>query len=108
MVAETQQEVADVDLELGDTVRLTHPDIMIAEDTTVYAGYRAGDPLATIMAGYVDPDTAATIKAGAKVQLLEGRHRYEITTIETRPLDGRLLYTGRQIDVSRSPLSEPF
>ena len=97
-----------VDLELGDFVRLTHPDVQAGEDTTIFAGYRAGSPLATITAGYIDPDTSATIKAGAKVELAEGRHRYEITSIETRPLEGRILYTARQADVSRSPLSEPF
>ncbi len=96
-----------VDLEIGDMIRLTHADLQVTEDTTVYAGYRAGDPLATIKAGYTDPDTSATIKAGAKVELNEGRHRYEVYEIETRPLEGAIHFTGRQADLSRAPLPEP-
>lgn len=96
------------DLEIGDRIRLTHVDVQVCEDTTVHAGYRAGGPLATIKAGYVDPDTSATIKAGAKVELNEGRHQYEINAIETIPLEGKIRFQGRQVDFSRSPLSEPF
>ena len=48
------------------------------------------------------------IKAGAKVELNEGRHQYEINTIETVPFEGKIRFQGRQVDFSRSPLSEPF
>jgi hypothetical protein len=104
-IARFQTSFNAVDLEIGDLVRLTHTDIEAVEDTTVYAGYRAGGPLATIKAGYTDPDTSATIKAGAKVEHNEGRHSYEIVEIETLPLEGRIVFTGRQADVSRSPLA---
>lgn len=108
LVVEWQTSWNTVDHEIGDRVALNHPDVAAGEDTTVYAGYRAGSPLATITAGYTDPDTSATIKAGAKVEHNEGRHRYEIMQIETMPLDGLIRYTGRQVDVSRSELSEPW
>jgi len=96
-----------VDVELGDRIQLNHTDMMLAEDTTVFAGYREDSPLATIEAGYTDPDTSAVIKAGAKVQLYEGRHQYEVNTIETLPMEGKIRFTGRQVDFSRSPLPEP-
>lgn len=107
-IVEWQTSWNCVALELGDCVRLNHTDVMLAEDTTVHAGYRAGSPLATIKAGYTDPDTSATIKAGAKVQLYEGRHQYEVDTIETAPMEGKIQFSGRQIDFSRAPLPEPF
>lgn len=96
-----------VDHEIGDRIRLTHVDVQACEDTTVYAGYRDGSPLTTIKAAHVDPDTSAVIKAGAKVELHEGRHQYEIHTIETMPLEGKIRFKGRQVDFSRAPLSEP-
>lgn len=107
-IAEFQTAFNGLELEIGDKVRLTHVDMEKIEDTTVYAGYRAGSPLATIKAGYTDPDTSAVIKAGAKVEHHEGRHVYEITAVEDHPLDGVRRFTGRQRDVSRSPLSEPW
>lgn len=107
-VVEWQASWNAADVEIGDRARLNHVDVMLAEDTTVYAGYRAGSPLATIKAGYTDPDTSATIKAGAKVQLYEGRHQYEVNTIETVPMEGKIRFTGRQVDFSRSPLSDPI
>ena len=112
-IVEWQTSWNEAEREIGDLARLTHIGVMKAEDTTVYSGYTTSTvpgvaPFTTIKSGFVDPDTSATIKAGAKVQLFQGRHRYEIFDIETLPMDGLIKFTGRQADISRSPLSEPF
>lgn len=97
-----------LDVELSDRCKLNHVDIQHIEDTTVYAGYRVGTPLATITAGYTDPDTGATIKAGAKIRHYEGRHQYAVTEITMNdPLAGVIQLTGRQVDISRAALSDP-
>ena len=95
------------DLEIGDMIALTHNDMKVVEDTTVFSGYR-DTGLTTITSGFTDPDTAATILAGAKVQLFEGRHRYEIYEVETVPMEGAILFRGRQADISFANLSDPL
>jgi len=95
------------DLEIGDMIALTHTDMKVVEDTTVFSGYRDTN-LTTIQSGFTDPDTAAVIKSGAKVQLFEGRHRYEVFEVETVPMEGAILFTGRQADISFGSLSDPL
>ena len=107
-IAQWRTSFNGADLEIGDMIRLTHPDMFVTEDTTVFAGYREGSPLATIKAGFIDPDTSAVIKANAKLQQFEGRHRYEVFEIETTLLDGSIVFTGRQADWSYAGLSDPL